>query len=297
MVYDWSQHGTSKIQKAPPIIIIYGVGGIGKTTLASKFPKPMIIPVEQGAGQIAGVFKLPQPKSTQDLESMLEWAAHGEHDYTTCIIDSLDKIQELKSQEIAVANGVEDAKQIAYGQGAAQLRGYFNRLTKLFDEVRSRGMIVICIAHSVVGTHKDPMGDDYSFYNMNLDEKIGPSLHDWSDICLFINNKVITKEASKKFGQSVIKAVSKGDHPTRIIFTEKRPGFLAKNRYGMPPQIELYEGDPKATADEILNHVRAHLRGEEGMPEKTEANPEVKPDKIIQNGAVVEVVSPAPDAA
>ena len=35
-----------------PIMLLYGPGGIGKTTLATSFPAPVVIDIEDGLGEI-----------------------------------------------------------------------------------------------------------------------------------------------------------------------------------------------------------------------------------------------------
>lgn len=255
---DYSSEIVSRVEVNPPVIIIYGVGGIGKTTLASKFPKPIFIRTEDGAGQIGGVGKLPKCENVYELEDQLAWVAKGDHDYKTCVLDSLDAVEVMKNRDICGKAGVSDVLELSFGKGTGPLRSYFDRLRERLDEIKARGMMVVCIGHSITGIHKDPLGDDYSTYTMNLNDKIVPKMKDWSDITIFINNKIHTKKAGEHFGKTINKAVSKGK-PTKIMYTEERPGFLAKNRYNLPFEIELYDGDPQRSVNELLAGVKAHL--------------------------------------
>lgn len=261
---DYSKLITDEVEMLPPIICIYGVGGIGKTTLACSFPKPIIIRTEDGASQLPGVGKLPRVRSIQELEDQLDFVIHGEHKYKTLILDSIDEVQNLKNKAICWKHGVEDVLELGFGKGTGPLRSYFNLLREKLDEVRERGLIVIVVSHSIASTFKDPLGDDYSTYTLALDEKIVPKIKDWTDATLFINNKVLTREAGKSFGKEVKKPISKGGRPKKIIYTEERPGFLAKNRYDLPAEMELYDNDPKKTANEILGLIRECLMGRAG---------------------------------
>lgn len=277
---DFTSQVITKVEMNPPVIIIYGVGGIGKTTLASKFPKPIFVRTEDGAGQISGVGKLPKCETVYDLEEQLDWIARGQHDYKTCVLDSLDAVEVMKNQDICAKAGVQDVLELGFGKGTGPLRAYFDKLRVMLDEVKARGMIVVCIGHSIPALHKDPLGDDYSTYTMNLNDKTVPKMKDWSDVTLFINNKIQTKKAGEHFGKAIVKAVSKAK-PTKIMYTEERPGFLAKNRYNLPFEMELYEGDPQQTVNELLGGIKAFLAGanapkvplpEDKKPAPTESN-------------------------
>lgn len=256
---DYDKILTTDVDLEPPIICIYGVGGIGKTSLAAAFPKPLFLQAEKGAGQLSGVGKLPRITSIQEYEDQLDWAITKVGKFQTLVIDSVDEIQNLKNKQICETEQVEDVLSLGYGRGTGPLRSYFNSFRERLSEAREAGYIVIVIAHSLVSTFKDPIGDDYNRYIMNLDEKISPKIKDWSDITLFINQKPVVKNTGEKsFGKEIKKVLSK-DAPERIIYTEERPGFLAKNRYSLPPQMTLYEGNPKKTADEIMKGVSDYL--------------------------------------
>jgi hypothetical protein len=54
----------------PPRVVIYGVPGIGKTTLASKMPAPIFLPVEDGLGQLE-VDTFPRPRSYTEVTADL----------------------------------------------------------------------------------------------------------------------------------------------------------------------------------------------------------------------------------
>ena len=57
---------------------------------------------------------------------------------------------------------------------------------------------------------------------------------------LFCNYKTHTRKADVGFDKKVVRGVGSGE---RVVFTEERPAYLAKNRWGLPP--EIYIGQDK----------------------------------------------------
>ena len=88
----------------PQKILIYSVQGLGKTTFASTFEKPIIIRTEDGAGAI-DVPTFPNLVTTfGDMEEAIT-SLHGEHDFKTVVLDSLDWLEPLCWRHVAQLNG------------------------------------------------------------------------------------------------------------------------------------------------------------------------------------------------
>ena len=76
----------------PIICTLFGEGGMGKTTLAAMFPKPVFIRTEDGTASLAGndnVSLFPLATSTQDVLDAIEALATQKHDHKTLVIDSI----------------------------------------------------------------------------------------------------------------------------------------------------------------------------------------------------------------
>ena len=86
-------------EKKPPRICIYGEHGIGKSTFAAKFPKPIFIQTEDGLNQI-DCAKFPLAKKLTDVVMYLETLKVQDHDYKTVVIDSLDWLEKLAQEYI-----------------------------------------------------------------------------------------------------------------------------------------------------------------------------------------------------
>jgi hypothetical protein len=276
---DYKELITEEVEMLPPRIIMYGEGGIGKTTLATKFPKPILIRAENGAAGIKGIGKLPTLTSIDEFESQLDYVIEGSHSYRTLIIDPIDEIQKLKEKDICRERGVVSIMDVGWGKGSSQLRAYFDDLRWKLDRVQARGLIVILIAHYKIEEFQDPVGDNFNFFTMNLEKEVWPKMRDWSDFTAFINYETFTKIVDKE--KKTVKAVN--NSARRFVYTTKRPAFVAKNRYSLPDILELYEGNPQATADEMLNLIRKDLTDKDaaGRPVKEEVKA-AEPEKVVK---------------
>ena len=78
----------------PPRLLVYGVEGIGKSTLASQAPKPIFIPTEDGLDQIE-CDSFPLAETFADITGALTALINEDHDYQTVVIDSLDWMERI----------------------------------------------------------------------------------------------------------------------------------------------------------------------------------------------------------
>ena len=79
---------SGKIQK-PLKALVYGPEGIGKTTFASKFPKPLFIDAEDGSNHL-NVDRTQRPTSWTMLKGIIEELTKDAQGYKTLVIDTAD---------------------------------------------------------------------------------------------------------------------------------------------------------------------------------------------------------------
>ena len=220
----------------PPIMTVYGVHGIGKTTFAAQAPSPVFVQTEDGLGTLACPH-FPLAATFEDAIGALAALYTEPHDFKTCVIDSVDWLEALIWAKACRDNGWASIEDAGYGKGyvaALNLwRQYIDGLNALRDD---KGMTVIQIAHTDIKRFDSPEHDPYDRYTIKLHARAAALVQEHSDIVLFANYRVSTVKADVGFNKKVSRAVGSGE---RVIHTTERPAFLAKNRYGLPDTLPL----------------------------------------------------------
>lgn len=103
---------------------------------------------------------------------------------------------------------------------------------------------VLLLSHCRVRPFKNPLGADFDRYVSDVHDKTWGVTHRWADACLFGNFFSVVDSpdaAGKKKGKGI-------GGTERVIYTERRDAFDAKNRFGMPEQIDIPADPSKAWA-------------------------------------------------
>ena len=225
-----------------PRIVLYGVAGIGKTTLAACAPKPIFLQTEDGLGRIdADAF--PRAAKYGDVLEQMSALIREPNDYQTVVLDSLDALEPLLWEHVCAEGGKRTIEDFGYGKGYVAAAGEWRRLLSGFDMLRDAGKAVLLIAHSQVVRFESPEVDAYDRYQLRLDKRACAVVSDWADAVLFSNYRVSAVQSGDRK-----RGVGDG---TRVLYTTERPAFAAKNRFGLPDQITIPAGDPAAAWQQI----------------------------------------------
>jgi hypothetical protein len=258
-----------KIQ-TPEMLCLYGPDGIGKSTFAAQMPNPIFLGPEKGTANL-DVARFPSPNTFEEVEKYL-LALHTEkHDYKTLAIDSADWIEPLIHDKMCRDYGVRNVEEAGGGYGkwvAISVKMWSDFLKRLGALREQKGMNIIILAHSQVKTFQDPQQNaSYDRYQLKLQDKASALIREFVDCVLFANFETYTKlDANKK-----TKAFGDG---TRKMYTERRPGFDAKNRFNLPQELPLSfadymtakNGSEKVVPENLLksiNELMAQLSDEE----------------------------------
>lgn len=230
------------VRVKPPKLTLYGVGGIGKTTWAAGAPNPIFLFTEEGQGTMdVARFEIrakdPVLRSWEELMECVQWLHGNEHPYETLVIDTIDFAEPLLHKYTAAKWAKDGIEGFGYGKGYTYAVDEFRILTDWLEVLRNeRGMTVILIAHSQHKKFEAPDSESYDMYQLRLHERLGAYVHDWSDAVLFANYRAHIVKDEEGFNRERKRAVGLDE---RIVYTTKRPAFVAKNRYGLPAELEL----------------------------------------------------------
>jgi AAA domain len=218
-------------RETPFSVVLYGPEGIGKSTFGAGAPNPIFLGTEDGTAQL-DVASFPSPQKFQDVLDAIATLATEEHEFRTLVLDTLDWLEPLIHAHVCKHNGKATIEAFGYGKGYVLALDEWRKLLAAVGALRAKGMNVVLLAHSRVKAYHNPAGDDYDRYTMKLHEKAEQLVKEWADAVLFATYKVVTTEND----QGRIKAYGDG---TRVAYTEHRPAWDAKNRYGLPLEIPL----------------------------------------------------------
>ena len=101
---------------APRRLMLYGIQGIGKSTYASRSPKPIFVQTEDGLGDIE-CDKFPLATSFEDVINALSTLYTETHPYQTIVVDSLDWLERLIWADVCLNHHVTSIEDIGYGKG------------------------------------------------------------------------------------------------------------------------------------------------------------------------------------
>ena len=223
-----------------PILVTYGVSGIGKTTLATSFPKPVAICTEDGLGTIkVDSFPKVEMATFADVVGALTVLATEKHSFETLVIDSLDWLEPLIWAQTCKDNDWSDIEQPGYGKGYISALALWREYIAAITYLRDRGMTIVQTAHSQIKKFDNPETESYDRYDIKLHKAANAIVQEHSDAVLFANYKVATTANDAGFNKKKVRAIGQGD---RVLYCQERPSALAKNRYGMPLELPMEFG-------------------------------------------------------
>lgn len=239
---DLNEITTTTKQFEPVRMVIYGEPKIGKTTFAAESPSPIILDLEDGAGN----FNIPRIssgkiKKIEDLIEVLRALLGQEHSYKTLVIDSLSELERMIHEKIMSeynAKAIDDYKisALSFGRGFTLAANHMHRILKSLDKLRTeKNMHIVIVSHPDIKKFDDPETLSYDRYKLKVHEKIEHHLVEWSDVIAFAKYKVYVQTEEEGFN----KKINRGKTIDRLLCTEKTAAYLAGNRYNLPKEMNL----------------------------------------------------------
>lgn len=214
---------------APLRVVVYGPGGIGKSTLAASAPSPIFVAAEDGLENIDAQAIEPYPKTWEEVLSALGFIGTLKNE--TVAVDSLDWLEPLVWDYVCRKAKKPDIESFGYGKGYVAALDQWRVFLAELNKLRALDKHIILIAHAARKPFKNPIGDDYEHWTMKLHEKASGLIVEWCDVVGYCCEDIATEETSGR-----IKAQSTG---RRIIRTQPHPAYLAKTRFEIPARLPL----------------------------------------------------------
>jgi hypothetical protein len=223
--------------KLPPIIVIHGQPGIGKTTLAQNFPEPVFIQTEDGCPSGLEIATFGLCETFASVIDAMRYLGKEPHDHKTMVVDSLDKLEPLILAAVCADRGYASIESPGYGKGWVEADKWWLDILRGCEWLRrTRGMTIVLIAHSEIATINDPRAPSYTAYQLRLHKRARGMIEDAADLIGFLATDVVIKTDAQGFGKSRARADGGSQ---RWLHVEGRPAFTAKNRYAMPERIAI----------------------------------------------------------
>ena len=136
-------------------VVIYGPEGIGKSTLASRFPDPVFIDTE-GSTKDMDVARMDAPSSWSMLMEEVRYVKNNPSVCKSLVIDTADWAENLCITHICDTNHKTGIEDFGYGKGYTYAQEEFGRLLNLLEEVVSVGINIVLTAHAKMRKFEQP---------------------------------------------------------------------------------------------------------------------------------------------
>lgn len=211
--------------------VIYGTEGVGKSTLASQFPEPLFLDVEGGTDHM-DVRRIEKPATWPELVSIVNEVAKNPEVCKTLVLDTADYAESMCIANILKKYNQKSIESFGYGKGYTYIGEEWQKLMDAFNAVINAGMNVTVIAHAKQRKIELPdQTGSFDHWEMKLTKQVAPLLKEWADLLLFCNYKtfVVTTDNNSKKAQG----------GKRVMYTSHNPVWDAKNRNGLPDELDL----------------------------------------------------------
>ena len=251
--------------------IFYGTEGVGKTTLALEFPKPLLFlsVKENGFENLDLVGDIPEGCDNEEIETfphLIQKLKKDAREYQTIVIDSISGVQQLVGADIIktvyASKDNPEASFASFSEGF-RVHGpmWVEKLTNELTLLNSRGITTVLIGHVKQETIKNPHGNDYNASVIDMESWPRAVLKKWASMIGFMTIEADIM-VTKRWKQAVTESKVSGDpddEAGRIMYTVKNLSHESKNMYHLPPVIQL-GNSPKEAYKNLTDCFPAHIK-------------------------------------
>ena len=229
---------SSTLKVAPVRCVVYGAGGIGKSTMCAGAPGAVFIRTEQGLNNIDAL-AVDDPKTWEDIIKSVDFLAN-EPSCKTLVIDSIDWAEPMcwdslcRTKPTEKGVFVSDIEDYGFGKGYKHAVGMWRHLISRLDKACDNGKNVVLIAHSQRKVVRNLSGEDYESCVIKLQELGCNIIREWADVVGFAELDIDTISDGGK--RKTAKAVSSG---RRVLRVGTSPAHCGKSKYSISDTIDL----------------------------------------------------------
>jgi hypothetical protein len=252
----------------PNRCIVHGLEGAGKTSFGCCAPKPAYLMTRGETGlltlidsrRVPETAHFPEIMTWEQLLAAIETLTSERHEYRTLVLDTLNGAERLCHEHVCARDfdgrwGKDGFT--SYMTGYDVSLAEWRKLLDALDQLRAkRRMSILALAHTKISPFKNPEGPDYDRYTVDVHHKTWGLTHKWADLVLFVNF-VAHVEAKRNDTSGKAKGGSR-----RVIYTTRTAAYDAKNRHGLPEQIDA----GNSPAEAWNNFVAALQAGKQQQP-------------------------------
>ena len=208
---------------------------MGKTTIATKFPKSLLLAFEKGYSAIPGVMAQPMNKWTE-FKSVLTALKDPsmKQMFETIIIDTADIAYDYCCKYISQQNNVDIIADIGYGKGYGLAENEFDTCLRTIVQL-DYGLVLI--SHAEDKTFKDEQGVEYNRIVPTLDKRARNIVARMTDIIGY--SRAITETLENNEQKTTTK-----------LFIRGTTRYLAGSRFKYTPDYIDF------TYDNLVNAIR-----------------------------------------
>ena len=219
-------------------ILIYGKPKTGKTTLASKFPKNLLLAFEKGYNAIDNIY-VQDINNWSEFKQVLRQLKRPEvqEQYHTITIDTTTIAYEMCENYICQQNAVQSISEIPWGGGYAATKKDFESCLR---QITMMGYGLVLISH--IETRKEKSADDTEI------EILAPSM---PKRCYEVVNQIVDI-----IGYIATEWDDDGNSQ-RWLYTRQTPTVMAGSRFPyLAPKIKLGYDELVAAINEAIDKQR-----------------------------------------
>lgn len=222
--------------KGEPLVklMVYGVGGIGKSTFAASSPAPFFLDFDKRIDRIGPTRY--SPISWEETTAVIKELFSTKHDYKTVVIDTLDALEPLIHKYVCDKHGKASIEDFEYSKGYVYAYAEWKRLAIGLDKLQGAGLNFILLAHDTLRTKVEPGADGYECRGLALrgTQKFKPDelLSHPMDLVGYAHfDDIVTVDKRSKRTRMVA-----GD---RLLSFAHNPAYFSKKGIDFPDEIPL----------------------------------------------------------